>query len=60
MRQEVTRSNVNVLFLHNHSFTQNVTTAYFVANNENKKGDPQFEIFTPQKWGLPTGFEIDS
>ena len=24
------------------------------------KGDPQFEIFTTQKWGHPTVFEIDS
>ena len=33
MRQEVIRSNANVLFLHNHYFTQNVTTSYFVAKN---------------------------
>ena len=24
------------------------------------RGDPQFEIFTPQKWGQPTVFEIDT
>ena len=37
-----------------------VTKNFFSQLAYLKKGDPQFEIFTPQKWGHPTVFEIDS